>query len=143
MYKIIARSGIFALIIIGCSKYANVPDIVLTNQPLTVIQESINGRWKLDYGFGGIGGIRYEAKANEYINFEPYRIVIGNDQGVIVDTSIVWKKVPSSRTDSAYILTYQYQGRQNGLLVKEIKDNSLIISEYASDAVTYYYKKIR
>ena len=66
------------------------------------------------------------------------RIVIGKDSlGVIVDTTVIWKKEHRG-TNFTYLLSYRYSpgyAFPYYYFMNEIKNDTLILSDYASDPV--------
>ena len=128
-----------------CKKDKNPLNITLYDKPLGEIQSYTQGKWKLQYEKGGFcGSCYYPSTQNSYMILAPNRIVIGNDSlGVIVDTSIVWKKEPWG-TNFTYLLSYYYSpgyAFPYYYFINEIKNDTLVLSDYASDPVYRYYTK--
>src|SRR5882672_9651625 len=76
-----------------CKKEHTPLNITLHDKPLGTIQSYIQGKWKLQYAYGGISVMKFPARHNSYMFFSPDHIIIGNDStGIVVDTSIIWKR---------------------------------------------------
>jgi len=74
----------------------------------------------------------------------PDHIIIGNDStGVIVDSSIIWVKTDIGSNDYTYLLSYTWSGYlwPEHEIVKQIKNDTLIIRDYVSDGYDNYYTK--
>jgi len=119
-------------------------NVVLYNQPLSTIKKYISGKWKLQYSYGGLSVHKYIEKHNSYMILSPDHIIIGNDStGVIVDSSIIWVKTDIGSNDYTYLLSYTWSGYlwPEHEIVKQIKNDTLIVRDYVSDGYDYYYTK--
>jgi len=119
-------------------------NIVLYNQPLETIQKYIQGKWKLQYTYGGLSTHKYIEAHNSYMILSPEHITIGNDSaGVIVDTSISWVKTDVGSNDFTYLLSYSWSGYlwPENEIINQIKNDTLIIRDYVSDGYSYYYTR--
>lgn len=133
---------------VGCKKehesvQQNV-NITLYDQPLSVIQKYISGNWKLQYQIGGIAGSKYIDSHNSYMSLTPDHIIFGDDlQGVIIDTTIVWKQ-DLNGINETYLMGIPHPGWSTPMyfIVNEIKNDTLIIIDYnIIDGYTHYYTK--
>lgn len=91
--------------------------------------------------------MKVSAKYNSYMNLKPNRIIIGNDSaGVVVDSRIYWKRTTDIFNDRTYLLTYYHAASYGpfaiSYIVDQIYNDTLILTEDASDAVSYYYTKL-
>ncbi len=130
---------------VNCKKTNDPLNIVLYDKPLSVIQANIEGKWKLQYTYGGFLVSKYPAKHNSYIILKPAHIVIGNDSaGVVVDAEIRWQRAKNYFNDSTYLLTYSYTpgyAFPYMYIVDRIKSDTLILIDNASDPFYYFYTK--
>lgn len=122
--------------------------ITLYDKPLKVIQAYITGTWKLEYQKGGIcGTCVYPSPPNNslYMIISPRRITFQSDSlGVFIDTLIYWKKDTDIYGHSTYLLTYHYTpgyAFPYAYIVYGIKNDSLILMDDASDAVSSVYTR--
>ena len=129
----------------GCKKEKYTPtNIVLYDKPLETIQLYIQGKWKLQYAYGGLSTHKYIDRYNSYMILSSDHIIIGNDStGIVVDTNITWVRAEIGYTDSTYLLSYSWKGYlwPEHYVVDQIKCDTLMIREYVSDSYTYYYTK--
>jgi hypothetical protein len=122
----------------------NTISIMLYNQPLDTIKHYTQGKWKLHYSYGGISAHKEMEKHNAYMVLNPTHIIIGNDlTGIVVDTSVVWKREMDIFGDSTFLLSYSWSGYlwPEHLVVSQIKYDTLIINENVYDGITFYYTK--
>lgn len=118
--------------------------ITLWDKPLSVIQSYTAGKWKLQYSFGGLWAHRITDTHSSYLHLSQDHIIAGNDSlGVVVDTSIVWVRAMITGNDSTYLLSYYWRGYlfPEHFIVNQIKNDTLILSDYGSDGFKYYYTK--
>lgn len=142
--KICAFVLLLTLMCAGCKKDEQSVTITLHDQPLSVIQSYIEGKWKLQYSFGGLIASKYIDKNNSYMILRPEHIIIGNDsKGVVVDTNIVWIRTDIGTNDTTYLLSYSLTDTSTPeyYIVNQIKNDTLIIREYVNDGYSYYYTK--
>ena len=138
---------LFSSIGAGCKKDNEelLHNITLHDKPLPVIQKYITGKWKLQYQIGGIAGSKYIDIYNSYMNLTPNHIIMGNDlYGIVVDTSIVWKRDLIGANEYTYLMGYPHPGWQSPtyFIVSNIKNDTLIIMDFnVSEGCTYYYTK--
>ncbi len=120
-------------------------NIVLYNQPLPTIQKYIQGKWKLEYAYGGLMTHKYIDTQNSYMALSRNNhITMGNDSyGVVVDTTIVWKREKIINNEYTYLLSYCWSGYlwPEYLIVYQIKNDTLIVKDYGDDGYDYYYTK--
>ena len=123
----------------GCDKKEDFgpesTNVKLRDKPLSVIQHYITGDWKLQYAVGGLSAQTFIDTANTYMTLSSTHILIGNDSGVLINSSIKWVK----KYDT-YVLDYSYpEGVHYPYIIESIKNDSLIITEDAGDGFTYFY----
>jgi len=126
-----------------CKKEKQPLNITLYDKPLSVIQSYVNGKWDFQYAYGGITPIKYPAKHKSYMVLQNDRIILGNDSlGVVVDTTIIWKRDKDVFNDSTYLLTYTYTAGYAfpyAYVVSRIFNDTLELIDNASDPLYYYY----
>jgi hypothetical protein len=132
------------LILSDCKKEEPKLNIVLYDKSLDTIRLYIQGMWHLTKVTGGLcATCGSPVKDNPYMNINNDHILFGNDTGITVDTTIVWKK-DSYAKDSTYLLTYRaykYYAFPINYVVDRIEDNYLILIDYSSDPFYRYYLK--
>ena len=138
--------AILSVIFTQCRKHPSQLNITLYDQPLPVIQKYISGKWKLEYTYGGyIANLRTDLHDKDYIwqidsGANIKQTYLGN---LITDTSIEW--YPESRytyVGPTFIMKF-YDERMyayNYVVIGIVKD-SLILKDFAFDAVTYHFSK--
>ncbi|MBD8489135.1 hypothetical protein IFO69_10295 [Echinicola sp. CAU 1574] len=120
--------------------------ITLYNQPLSVIQDTLEGKWELHYGIGGICATCYHDFGNIFWEFTPNGRIKGYSGATLkLDTILIWYKdrwgYPD--TDSAYVMGYfDKLGYPNDYMVDGIYNDTLIIHTNASDAIFYRFTKL-
>ena len=130
-----------------CKKEHTALNITLYDKPLGTIQSYIQGKWKLQYAKGGIcGSCVFPARNNQYTKLSTDRIVFGNDSvGVVLDTTIYWKRDKDIFNDSTYLLTYYYPAGAGpfpiAYIVDGIYNDTLKLTDNANDPIYYYYTK--
>lgn len=138
-----------SLLLFGCFNQCKKQDImqsniVLYNKPLKTIQHYIQGKWKLQYSYGGFSTHKYIDTHNSYMILSPERIIMGNDStGVVVDTTIVWVRTETPQKEVTYLLSFSWSGNYwpEYLFIDQIKSDSLIINDNKSDGFSYFYTK--
>ncbi len=119
--------------------------ITLHNKPLDTIRSYIQGKWKLHYTKGGFcGTCVWTVKFNPYMIVNNNRIILGNDSaGIVLDTTIYWKRAKDIFHDSTYLLTYYYPPRAGNFPISYIVDgiynDTLRLSDDAYEPFYYYY----
>lgn len=145
-----ALSIIFILIIFcfaQCKKERTPLNITLYNKPLSTIKTYVEGKWELQYAKGGIcGSCVSPARNNQYMQISTDRIVFGNDSaGIVLDTTIYWKRDKDIFNDSTYLLTYYYSAGAGpfpiAYIVDGIYNDTLKLIDDAYDPIYYYYIK--
>ena len=136
---------------VGCRYDETVPvpksnptNIILYNKPLDTIQHYIQGKWKLQYSYGGISVHKEIDTHNSYMILSPTHITMGNDlTGIVVDTTIVWVKADIGNRDSTYLLSYSWSGYlwPEYNIVDQLKYDTLILRQYVDDGLEFFYKK--
>ena len=128
-------------------------NVVLYDKPLDVIKSHVQGEWKLQKAIGGLcGSCNGKVKDNPYLAITGNHYVSGTDKGVSIDTLIVWQRIkynyrssnyiPSN--DSTYLLSIRaqrYYAFPINYVVDRIENNNLVLMDYASDPVSYYFTK--
>ena len=122
-------------------------------QPLPVIQEHIQGKWKLQYSTGVYMSGKEIDIYGSYLHLSPDHIIIGNQMhGVFTDSPIMWVLDENSHFaahegQDAYMLTYNHEWRDGNLMKSStlmpyrIKNDTLIFLHPASDWSCYYHTK--
>ena len=144
IFKLGAFILLLGLVGVGCKKDEQSVTITLHDQPLSIIQSYIEGKWKLQYSYGGLIASKYIDKNNTYMILSPEHISVKNDtKGVVVDTNITWVKTNIGNNDTTYLLSYLLPGNSTPeyYIVSQIKSDTLIIREYVDDGYSYYYTK--
>jgi len=121
-------------------------NIVLYNQPLPIIQKYIQGKWKLQYSYGGLATHKYIDTHNSYMILNSNRIIIGNDSTEVVNSTIVWEKTDIGSNEFTYLLNFNSYGNLSteSQIVDQIKNDTLITRDYyVSDGFSYYYTKYK
>lgn len=129
-----------------CKKDNSQLNITLYDKPLSVIQSSIQGKWKLEYEKGGICSICVSDFHNKnYLRqfTNDNRIVKSNNDTIITDTSINW--IYETGT-FPYKLTYtiNFNDKQNVPWVYNVYgkvNDSLILHDHSDDPVYYHFSK--
>jgi hypothetical protein len=119
-------------------------NIILYNKPLKTIQQCINGKWKLEYSYGGLLSHKYIETHNSYMTINSDHIIMGDDsRGVVVDTTIIWKREKDVYNDYTYLMGFSWSGYlwPEYQIVDQIKNDTLIIKENGYDGYDYYYTK--
>ena len=139
--KILFLSTLLIFTVLGCYKKEIIipqynSNIVLYDKPLDVIRVNIMWKWKLEYGEGGFcGTCIYPAKKNIIWEFtQDNKIIQTYNDTLITNSDIVWAKEKYT-----YVMTFYYlNGMPWNYMVKGIYNDTLIISDYGPDAISYY-----
>lgn len=128
-----------------CKKEHTASTITLYNQPLKTIQSYIQGKWKLQYGKGGICSICVQYYDSSFWKFNyNNKIQISNNGSLNTDTTINWIKdvAPYTNGDSTFIMSFfDKLGYPANYVVDKIINDTLILHETAVDAVFYHFTK--
>jgi hypothetical protein len=141
---IIGGCLVFICCFIQCKGDSEPVNIVLYNQPLSVIQKSIKGSWSLKYIYGGISPQKITEKNKAYMILAPNHITLGDDvSGTTADTTIVWVNSTNIFNQQTYLMSFQWEGNifPEYKIVDQIKNDTLIIIDNAYDGYSYYYVK--
>lgn len=113
------------------------------NVPLGVAQQYSSGKWKLLYAVGGIGGLTIPGRNNSYIQLTAERIKLGDDSlGTNVDTTLIWTQGQwGSDVRTYFRYTFSPILPPSQKVLERIKNDTLVLSDFTSDAYTYYYKR--
>ena len=145
-----------ALMLAGCFfscetnlDFSNIEN--LHEQPLHVIQKTVQGSWRLQYTIGGFAGQTIIDTHDSYMQINKNHITIGsNTHGILTDSPITWEKKENFNGDgkSTYLLGYNHTIDNHGKVVAmqrfyiwEIKNDTLVIGEECCDGYTYYYTR--
>lgn len=127
-----------------CNKEKPSINITLFNKPLATIQSYIQGKWKLEYGKGGICGSCVQYFSNSYYTFSPGHILIATNSVVYTDTTITWIRDLGVYTggDSTFIMNF-YDKRlyPYDYVIDGIFNDSLQLHDNGSDPVYYHFSK--
>jgi hypothetical protein len=106
----ISKIAAILLIVAGsfsCGENGDMSDIDFSNidnlyeQPLSVIQKCIRGKWKMYASYGGFVGISYPE--NTFIEFKDDHFIMDYDDGSRRTVSFQWKKREiQAKTDPHY-----------------------------------------
>jgi hypothetical protein len=136
---------VFAILLIFCFSQCKTDNeelfhnITLYNQPLPIIKKYIHGKWKLQYSYGGLSAHKYIATNNSYMIINSDHLIKGNDEGVFLDTSIVWEREKDIYNETTYLMGYSLGGIYQ--IIDRIENDTLIIKEDCFDGYDYYYTK--
>lgn len=141
---------LFPLIILfcfaQCKKGRKPLNMTLYDKPLSVIRANIREKWQLRYGKGGIASNNVQQYNNCYFEFNvDDKIKIITDNIVFTDTLITWINEPGIYTNGTSTFTMNFndkQGYPNVYIVDKIVNDTLVLHDYAVDAVYYYFTKI-
>ncbi len=144
MLKIFFICGLIVITSFGCKKDKTIKpqyntNIILYNKPLNVIRANIMWKWKLQYEKGGICSTCINNHFKNYIwEFtSDNKIIQTYNDTLLVDSDIHWSKV-KYMYGTTYLMSY-YQGIVPlNLIVKGIINDTLVFSDYGSDAVSYH-----
>ena len=145
LFKFFAISLIICNLL-SCQEKLDYPksNIVLYDKPLSVIQKNITGKWKLQYSKGGYTPVTHMDEYNTYAIFSANHISVGNDSaGITLDTNINWFKTLAFSDDSIYVMSYYQPGYSfpTNDIILEIRNDTLVIRDFASDPFFYYYTR--
>jgi hypothetical protein len=135
---IIGGCLVFICCFIQCKGDSEPVNIVLYNQPVSVIKQYISGKWILHYDIGGLDGKTRHNYTNSFFEFKFNAIdsIIRQINGVVdVKSSINWFRYQDIFTgDSIYLLGFSfYTGVPFNYRVSEIKDDTLVITDPVAD----------
>lgn len=139
------RSFFILLIVccqIQCKKSADKINIQLYDQPLSIIQKYITGRWKLEYTEGGGLNNRLPDVSDTYMTLDSSHITIKNKNGYFVDTTITWQKVAyGSATTYTYLMKYSDRNYPVPFVyaVQRIQDDMLVLRDRFTSEDSYLY----
>jgi len=119
--------------------------ITLYNKPLDTIQFYLQGRWKCQYGKGGIAANMIQYYNDFYWTFLSNNRVLQSYNGqTITDTTITWIKNIGKFTsgDSTFLMSfYDKQNVPWVYIIKGISNDTLILYNNIDDAVFYHFTK--
>lgn len=117
--------------------------IQLYDKPLSVIQKYLTGKWKYLYNEGGNFNLPPEYDINDtYMIVDSSRILFKNKTGILYDSNITWLKDRYNGSDTFVLLSYSSSAVPYLYVVIGIQDGILELREDASDAMSYYYRKV-
>jgi len=142
---ILLFSLVSIMVLSNCNKEESKLNIVLYNKSLDTIKLYVQGMWHLKKVIGGIcTTCGSPVKDNPYMRITNDHILLGNDNGVTVDTIIVWKRDKDIFNDSTYLLSikaYKFYSFPIYKIVDRIENSQLILIDNAYDPYYYYYAK--
>jgi len=112
-------------------------NIVLYNQPVSVIKQNIEGKWILHYDLGGLDGKTRHDYVNSYMKFRfgSTDSIIRNVNGIIeIKSPINWVRYQDIFTGDSIYLMGCYR-------VSEIKNDTLILADPVADGYVYMLTK--
>jgi hypothetical protein len=122
-------------------------NIVLYDKTLEIIQENIQGKWKLMYAEGGICGTCINACEKCTVEFTSDNRFITNSFIITSDTSkIKWVRDAGEylNGDSTFIMkVFEVHGIPCEFVIDSIYNNILIYHDNASDPMFYHCRKIK
>lgn len=127
----------------SCKKSHTPINITLYDKPLSVIQQNIQGKWKLIYGKGGIATVTQYYHDN-FWEFNDDRIKIASSGSIVADTTINWDYNIGTYTngDSTFLLNFYDKVNVPWVYVVErIYNDTLILHDNSSDAFFYHFIK--
>ena len=147
--KILLLSGLIGIIAFSCRKDTIIKpqynaNITLYNKPLDVIRANILGKWKLEYEKGGICSTCINDHFKNYIwEFtSDNKIIQTYNDTLLADSKISWLKGKDVYGRLTYLMNF-YQGIVPiDLIVNYIHDDTLVFSDNAADAVSYYLLRL-
>ena len=148
--KILLLSGLIAITTYSCRKEKTVitpqynSNITLYNKPLNVIRANIMWKWKLEYEKGGICGTCI------YRNFQNFIWEFTSDNKLIqtyndtlfMDSDIDWSLIKYSDVSIYVANVHDLDGVPWDYKVKGIYNDTLILSDYTSDPISYYFTRL-
>jgi len=127
----------------------DIPELYL--QPLSVIQEQMQGKWKLQFIIGGIAGQTVIDKSGNYMHITKERIIWGDNTGIMRDSPIEWAKTENfwGRTHDAHYIPFPssfllntnpriYVGR---VMPMHVKDSYLCTWDFVMDGYNLHFTK--
>ncbi|TZF85708.1 hypothetical protein FW774_01125 (plasmid) [Pedobacter sp. BS3] len=132
----------------GCKKKEHSPlNMTLYDKPLSVIQAAIHGKWKLQYGKGGINAKMVQYYNNSYYDFSTQNTVrVTYNDVIYADTTIIWRNEAEIYTNGLSTFTmnfYDKRGYPYIHIVDRFINDTLVLHDYAVDAVYYYFTKVK
>jgi hypothetical protein len=145
LFFLLVFIGILLICIVSCKKDTNHDEhnFNFYNVSTSEAQQYSSGKWRFLYCQGGLAGITIIGRNNKYLQLSSNRIQIGSDSlGTILDTTLTWTQGQWGADTRNYFhyfpsptLPYSEE------VLHEIRNDTLIISDFADDGFTYYYKK--
>lgn len=129
-----------------CKKRNSRLNITLYNQALPVIKQFISGKWKLEYTYGGY-------IANQRIDFDSKGFIWQIDDGIkikqlhmrnlITDTLIEWypESLYTGVGQTFIMKFFDKRLYPNNYVVMGIINDSLVLKDYGTDAMSYHFSK--
>jgi hypothetical protein len=116
-------------------------NIVLYNQPLSVIKANIIGSWQLCFTKGGYCAVCPPVK-NGYIFYDFFkndRVIYRDTSFIFADTTINWAYLRDTFGDNTYILTFFDKASfPHNYIIDRILNDTLLIMDNSFDYTTYY-----
>jgi hypothetical protein len=123
--------------IIACNKNKEEIDVDFSNienlceQPISVIEKAIQGKWKIVYYKGGLIANMIQYPDNHLVEFTSDKKYMDTTPIATFTTKFKWSKELrySTSGDAVYIMRFQDAG-VTPLLMKEIHNDTLVFHEY-------------
>lgn len=118
--------------------------ITLYDKPLDTIKFYIQGKWKCQYGKGGIAANMIQYYNNYYWSFSLNKVQKSYNGTIVSDTVIHWVKEKGTYTngDSTFVMSfYDKQNVPWNYVVERIFNDTLILHDNSSDAIFYHFTK--
>lgn len=134
---------LFICLLTQCKKDDTTTNVILYNQPVSVIKQYIKGKWILHYDIGGINGKTRHNYINSYIEFRfgsIDSIIKSINNTIEINSPINWFKTQDIFTNSSiYLMGYSLYNTKvsSSYRVSEIKNDTLIIAEPVADGYGY------
>lgn len=128
----------------GCKKdNSDHTTIQLYDKSLSIIQKYVTGKWKYLYSEGGNFNLPPQYDKNDtYMIIDSSRIIFKDKTGIIQDSTITWMKDKYNGVDTFILLYYSSAAVPYPYVVIGIQNGILQLNEAASDAMSYYFRKV-
>ncbi len=131
----------------GCEKMpADIRNITLYNQPLSVIKHCIQGKWKVVYGKGGFNAIQLHYWDDYYMEFTKNNRIIISIDGVIdyENSKIRWDKDCNGYTGyKECVYVAEFINKSFPLVIDKIQNDTLIVHELGLNPIYYHLIKTK
>lgn len=145
---ILFKLSFLALLVVGCTKDEDVHPTTgdLYNKSLPVIKASIQGKWQLNYGKGGLNANQIHDWGNDdywEFNFKNNEDRIKTYlEPIEADTTITWIKGQGDYVGETYIMEfYDKIGYPSHFVIDGIYSDTLKIHWNSPDGIFLYFTK--